>query len=82
MFRMMFGPVLAERAKYPELAAAFSVVQRMVTGVEGPPEESTAAIAAWGLAHGLSNLFVDGLVPEARAGSLTEEIFVLERPAA
>jgi len=55
LFRMMFGPILAERAKYPELSGAFSVVQRMVTGVEGPPEESTAAIAAWGLVHGLAS---------------------------
>ena len=47
--RHLAGPILAERAKYPELSAAFGVVQRWVTGVEGPPGESTAAIAAWGL---------------------------------
>jgi AcrR family transcriptional regulator len=80
LFRMMFGPVLAERAKYPELAAAFRVVQRMVTGVEGAPEECTAAIAAWGLVHGLSGLFVDGLVPDRRARSLAQEI--IGRPRA
>jgi hypothetical protein len=79
---MMFGPILAERAKYPELSAAFDVVQRMVTGVEGPPEESAAAIAAWGLVHGLSALFVDSLVPEARAGRLAEEIIGRQRTAA
>jgi AcrR family transcriptional regulator len=27
LFRMMFGPILAERTKYPELAAAFDVVR-------------------------------------------------------
>lgn len=82
LFRMMFGPILAERAKYPELSAALDVVQRMVTGVEAQSEESTAAIAAWGLVHGLSALFVNGLVPEARAGSLAEEIFAPQRVAA
>ena len=82
LFRMMFGPILAERAKYPELSAAFDVVQRMVTGLEGPPEESPAAIAAWGLVHGLSALFVDSLVPEARAGRLAEEIIRRQRAAA
>jgi AcrR family transcriptional regulator len=82
LFRMMFGPVLTERAKYPELAVAFSVVQRMVTGVEGPPEECPAAIAAWGLVHGLSALFVDSLVPEARASTLAEEIVGRRRAAA
>ena len=40
LFRMMFGPILAERAKYPELSAAFNVVQRMVTGIEGPPSKA------------------------------------------
>ena len=74
LFRMMFGPILAERAKYPELSAAFDVVQRMITGVKGQPSESTAAVAAWGLVHGLSVLFVDNLIPEARAGCLAEEI--------
>jgi AcrR family transcriptional regulator len=82
LFRMMFGPILAQRAKYPELSAALSVVQRMVTGVDGPPEESATAIAAWGLVHGLSALFVDGLVPEARAGRLAEEIIGRQRAAA
>ncbi len=69
------GPILAERAKYPELSAAFGVVQRWVTGVEGPPGESTAAIAAWGL------LFVDSLVPEARAGCLAAKIIGRQRAA-
>ena len=82
LFRMMFGPILAERAKYPELSAAFDVVRRMVTGVEGRPEESPAAIAAWGVVHGLSALLVDGLVPEARAGRLAEEIIGRQRAAA
>jgi AcrR family transcriptional regulator len=81
LFRMMFGPILAERTKYPELSAAFNVVQRMATGVEGPPAENTAAIAAWGLVHGLSVLIVDSLVPEARAGSLAEEIIGRQRAA-
>ena len=43
----------------PSSPPPLGVVRRMVTGVEGPPEECTAAIAAWGLVHGLSALFVD-----------------------
>jgi hypothetical protein len=81
LFRLMFGPILAERAKYPELSAAFGVVQRRVTGVEGPPGESTDAIAARGLVHGLSVLFVDSLVPEARAGCPPAKIIGLQRAA-
>ncbi len=83
LFRLMFGPILAERAKYPELTAALDIVQRMLTGpADRSPEEKAGAIADWGLVHGLSALFVDGLVPEARARSLAEEIFVLRRDAA
>jgi len=82
LFRLMFGPILAERAKYPELAAGFDVVKRMVArAADGPSEENAAALAAWGLIHGLSVLFIDGLVPEPHARSLAEEIFVRWREA-
>jgi AcrR family transcriptional regulator len=79
LFRLMFGPVLVERAKYPTLNAAanaaFECVQRVAGGVEGGGrEDATASMAAWGLVHGLSALFIDELVPEARARDLAEEI--------
>src|SRR5271167_988497 len=68
LFRLMFGQILVERAKYPALNeaadAAFDYVQRIASGVEGgSSEESASAMAAWGLFHGLSALFIDGLVP-------------------
>jgi AcrR family transcriptional regulator len=79
LFRLMFGPILVERAKYPALNeaanAAFECVQRVASGVEGGQQEDNAAsIAAWGLVHGLSALFIDDLVPEGRARVLAEEI--------
>ena len=79
LFRLMFGPILVERSKYPSLneavSAAFEYVQRIATGVEGRSEEdSAAAMAAWGLVHGLSALFIDGFVPESRARGLAEQI--------
>jgi AcrR family transcriptional regulator len=79
LFRLMFGPVLVERAKYPTLNeaanAAFHLVQRVASGVEGGrQEDSAASMRAWGLVHGLSALFIDDLVPEARARVLAEEI--------
>ena len=58
LFRLMFGPVLVERAKYPALneaaTAAFACVQRAASGAGGGRQEDNAAsLAAWGLVHGL-----------------------------
>jgi AcrR family transcriptional regulator len=88
LFRLMFGPVLAERVKYPALQAATDAVEglllRNVAELDQRPlEENAAAMAAWGLVHGLSHLFVDGFVPEAQAAVLGEEILAkirLPRP--
>ncbi len=79
LFRLMFGPILVERAKYPTLNeaadAAFDYVQRIASGAEERSnEENASAMAAWGLVHGLSALFIDGLVPESRARRLAEQI--------
>jgi len=84
LFRLMFGPVLAERAKYQGLKAATDAVAdvllRNVADLDQRPlDRNTAAIAAWGLVHGLSHLFVDGFVPAARASVLAEEILVKTR---
>ncbi len=77
LFRLMFGPILAERAKYPELAAGVDLIKRIVArAADGPSEETAAALADWGLIHGLSALLIDGLVPEPQARSLAEEVFV------
>ena len=54
LFRLMFGPILVERAKYPELneaaSAVFGLLQRVaVSADEWPCEDDVAGIAAWGL---------------------------------
>ena len=54
LFRLMFGPILVERAKYPELNAAanavFDLLQRIAVGAdERPREDNAAGMAAWGL---------------------------------
>lgn len=90
LFRLMFGTILVEREKYPSLNEAVNealgVFQRAVSGAEGKSgDESPATLAAWGLAHGLSALFIDGLVPESKARDMAEQILVRgtrpERPA-
>ena len=84
LFRLMFGPVLAERAKYPTLQAATDGVEALLLrGVaeldQRPLDDNLAAMAAWGLVHGLSNLVVDGFIPAARAAILAEEILAATR---
>jgi AcrR family transcriptional regulator len=84
LFRLMFGPVLAERAKYPALQAATDGVEALLLrGVADlDPRrlgDNRAAMAAWGLVHGLSHLVVDGFIPAARAASLAEEILARTR---
>jgi AcrR family transcriptional regulator len=79
LFRLMFGPVLVERAKYPGLSeasgAVFDLLQRVVANAEEQQHDEPAeTLASWGLVHGLSSLFIDGLVPEARARGLAREI--------
>ena len=85
LFRLMFGPILVERAKYPGLNAAadsvFNLLQRIaVSADQGTHEDNSAGMAAWGLVHGLSSLFIDGLVPETSARGLASEILVRDAP--
>jgi len=90
LFRLMFGPVLAERTKYPALLAASTDVEAMlVRGVADldprPLNDNHAAMAAWGLVHGLAHLIVDGFFPATRAKVQAEEILAkirLPRPPA
>ena len=90
LFRLMFGPVLAERAKYPALQAATASVEAvLLRGVadldQRPLYDNLAAMAAWGLVHGLAHLVVDGFFPAARAKLHAEEILAkirLPRPPA
>ena len=79
LFRLMFGPVLAERAKYPALQAATAGVEAvLLRGVadldQRRLDDNHAAMAAWGLVHGLAHLIVDGFFPAARAMVQAEEI--------
>ncbi len=79
LFRLMFGPILLQRAKYPELdeagRAVFGLLQRVAVSADnGPREDNSAGMAAWGLVHGLSSLFIDGLFPETYARGMANQI--------
>ena len=86
LFRLMFGPLLVERAKYPALNEAvneaFGFLHQVVTGAGDRPQgEDPSTMAAWGLVHGLSTLFIDGLVPENQARMMAEQILVRSGPS-
>jgi AcrR family transcriptional regulator len=54
LFRLMFGPILVERAKYPKLneaaSAVFGLLQRItISAGEWPREGNVSGMAAWGL---------------------------------
>lgn len=73
-YRLMFGPLLVDRAELPELAKAAESAFRVVldglrsAGVEGAPATGPKSsdlppevgLAAWAMAHGLAMLVIDG----------------------
>ncbi|RBP03468.1 TetR family transcriptional regulator [Roseiarcus fermentans] len=79
MFRLMFGPLLAQRTKYPALRAAadaaFQVIERAGLSGEAEGDKDNAGMAAWSLIHGLSSLFIENVVPTPDARQLAQQIF-------
>ena len=81
LFRLMFGTVLVERAKYPALdEAARAVFELLRETPAGAPKEleaeGAASVAGWSVVHGLASLAIDGLVPESRTRKLAEDILI------
>jgi AcrR family transcriptional regulator len=82
LFRLMFGPILVERARYPELneaaSAVFSLLQRVaVSDDQWPCEDDVAGTAAWGLVMACSTASSARLVQ----GGLPNEIFIQTAPS-
>ncbi len=73
LFRLMFGPLLRERERYPELGAAadeaFGVLREGAQTFASAPGEDveSVAYAAWSFAHGLARLVLDEVIPRERA---------------
>ncbi len=73
LFRLMFGPLLRERDRYPELgAAADDAFNALLEGAKhfSRPREDDAesvAYAAWSFSHGLARLVLDEVIPRERA---------------
>jgi AcrR family transcriptional regulator len=79
MFRLMFGPLLAQRGKYAALraaaASAFEVIERShLIGEKPQNRERATGFAAWVLVHGLSMLLIENVVPSAEARQKVRKI--------
>ena len=79
LFRLMFGPLLAQRRTYPALHAAaveaFGIIERAgLAGARADRREDTQALAAWGLIHGLASLFIENVVPVQDAKRIAQQV--------
>ncbi|MFP8780492.1 TetR/AcrR family transcriptional regulator [Hydrogenophaga sp. RWCD_12] len=68
MFRLMFGPAVADRSRSPELVAAIARAtsvfdQGMQSRSDVTADARVAALRAWSLVHGLATLVLDGMLP-------------------
>lgn len=64
-FRLMFGPLLTRKAEYPALQAAADRAFGFLLAAacaHDPVQGPVLALTGWSLAHGLSNLLIDGAV--------------------
>lgn len=69
MFRLMFGPAVADRSRSPELMAAIGAATRLFdSGLKSSrhvaPEDPVGALRAWATVHGLATLAIDGMLSQ------------------
>lgn len=69
MFRLMFGPAVADRSRSPELLAAIAGSTRLFeNGLKGrsqaAPADPVAGLRAWATVHGLATLAIDGMLSQ------------------
>ncbi|MEK8052793.1 TetR/AcrR family transcriptional regulator [Ideonella sp. DXS22W] len=79
MFRLMFGPAVADRSRSPELVASLARSTRLFeqgmaarTDITGDPR--VEAVRAWALVHGLAMLVLDGMLPGLDAEGLARAV--------
>lgn len=83
MYRLMFGGLLSDRSRHPDLKAAadaaFGVLLELLAPGGGgdagaPAAVNPVALAAWANVHGLASLLIEGLLSEERETLSVEEI--------
>ena len=79
LFRLMFGPLLAQRRVYPALHTAAVEAFRVIecagrSSDQLETRDDTESLATWSLIHGLASLFIENVVPPDDAKRLAEQI--------
>ena len=67
-FRLMYGPAIADRTRYPELQAAWMATSAgmraaLTERAGSAPQAGVASLKLWCMVHGLSQLILDGMLP-------------------
>ena len=79
-FRLMYGPAIPDRQRFPELQAAWQAsAQGMSAALQGRlpsgPNSAVESLKLWCMVHGLSQLILDGMLqgydPETLACAIT-----------
>lgn len=68
LFRLMFGPAVADRSRSPELLQAIAASTRLFEAglkshTKAGREDRVIALRAWATVHGLATLAIDGMLP-------------------
>jgi len=87
LFRLMFGPQVADRSRSPELLAAVAKATSVFDqGMKGRGDalgdNHVVALRAWALVHGLSMLVLDGMLPGLEPEALARAAITSKLPAA
>lgn len=85
MFRLMFGPAVADRSKSPELLAAIAQAmqlfeQGMQARTDVKPGDPLAALRSWATMHGLATLAIDKMLPGYDPVMLAQGLAKLLKP--
>lgn len=67
-FRLMYGPAIADRSRYPALQGAWQATADGLRGAllarsDRAPDAAVSALKLWCMVHGLAQLILDGMLP-------------------
>jgi AcrR family transcriptional regulator len=84
-FRLMYGPAIAERARYPDLQAAWMAASDGMRAALMPtsaaaPDAALTSLKLWCMVHGLSQLILDGMLPGYEPETLARAITSRQSP--
>lgn len=84
LFRLMFGPAVADRSRSPELLATIAASMALFESgqkrsARAKAFDPVAALQAWATVHGLATLAIDGMLPGYDPVALAQALARLPR---